>query len=262
MAGNSAAFLDNLAQTIAALEQPAFPPLLERLVRTILPYDHMLVLAYYRDRAPEILYARYARPEVESLLPDYLASAYLLDPFYHAHQAGMAEGLYRLRDVAPDHFRRSTYYLTHYRKAGLSDEVTFLNRVGRHGLTVSLLRREQGYGTFSSREVAALRPYEAVIRALIVAHWHRLPELAGAERSQSLAERIVASARTMTGAELTRRQAEIVGLVLRGHSSRAIALKLAISPETVKVHRRNAYAKLGISSQAELFRLLLAVLSR
>jgi DNA-binding CsgD family transcriptional regulator len=174
----------------------------------------------------------------------------------------MPEGLYRLRDVAPDHFRRSTYYLTHYRKAGLSDEVTFLNRVGRHGLTVSLLRKEQGYGTFSAKEVAALRPYEAALRALTVAHWRRLPELAGAERSQGLAQRIAAAARDITGAALTPRQAEIVGLVLRGHSTKAIALQLAISPETVKVHRRNAYAKLGISSQAELFRLLLAVLSR
>ena len=262
MAGIGAAFLDNLAPVIAALEQPAFPPQFERLIRSMLPFDHMLVLAYHRDRSPRILYANYSRPEVESLLPDYLASSYLLDPFYHAHQAGVPEGLYRLRDVAPDHFRRSTYYLTHYRKAGLSDEVTFLNRVGRHGLTVSLLRKEQGYGAFSGKEVAALRPYEASIRALTVAHWRRLPELAGAERSQSLPERIVAAAKAITGADLTLRQAEIVGLVLRGHSSKAIALQLAISPETVKVHRRNAYAKLGICSQAELFRLLLTVLSR
>lgn len=262
MAGISATFLDGLAQAIAALEQPGFPPLLEGLIRSIVPFDHILILAYDRERAPEILYARYARPETESLLPDYLASAYLLDPFYHAYQTGQPEGLYRLSEVAPDHFRRSSYYLTHYDKAGLSDEVTFLNRVGRQALTVSLLRRKAGYGSFSAKEVAALRPYEAVIRALTVAHWHRLPELAGEARPQSLAQRIVTAAKDTTGAALTLRQAEIVSLVLRGHSSRAIALQLGISPETVKVHRRNIYAKLGISSQAELFRLLLGVLSR
>jgi DNA-binding CsgD family transcriptional regulator len=41
-------------------------------------------------------------------------------------------------------------------------------------------------------------------------------------------------------------------MVLRGHSSEAIALRLGISTGTVKVHRRNVYRKLGISSQTQL----------
>ncbi|MBN3821885.1 helix-turn-helix transcriptional regulator, partial [Paraburkholderia sp. Se-20369] len=52
---------------------------------------------------------------------------------------------------------------------------------------------------------------------------------------------------------LTDREMSIARMVLRGNSSKAIAEKLAISPETVKVHRRHLYAKLGISSQPELF---------
>ena len=38
----------------------------------------------------------------------------------------------------------------------------------------------------------------------------------------------------------------------------SMARLLAISAETVKVHRRNLYAKLGIASQAELFSQFLA----
>ena len=52
---------------------------------------------------------------------------------------------------------------------------------------------------------------------------------------------------------LTDREMSIARMVLRGNSSKAIAERLAISPETVKVHRRHLYAKLGISSQPELF---------
>ncbi|MHA1159113.1 MAG: LuxR C-terminal-related transcriptional regulator, partial [Alphaproteobacteria bacterium] len=38
-----------------------------------------------------------------------------------------------------------------------------------------------------------------------------------------------------------------------GHSSEAIARNLGISVGTVRIHRRNTYAKLRISSQQELF---------
>jgi DNA-binding CsgD family transcriptional regulator len=52
---------------------------------------------------------------------------------------------------------------------------------------------------------------------------------------------------------LTRREREVIELVLLGNSTRLIAEKLQISTETIKLHRKHAYAKLDISSQAELF---------
>ena len=58
--------------------------------------------------------------------------------------------------------------------------------------------------------------------------------------------------------ELTQREAQVVNLMLEGHSSRAIGEVLKISGETVRVHRRNIYEKLGVSSQAELFRWFLS----
>jgi DNA-binding CsgD family transcriptional regulator len=60
---------------------------------------------------------------------------------------------------------------------------------------------------------------------------------------------------------LTRREREVGALVLRGHSSEAIARQLKIAPGTVKIHRKNIYAKLGIASQAELFSLFLSALT-
>ena len=46
-------------------------------------------------------------------------------------------------------------------------------------------------------------------------------------------------------------------LILRGHSSESICFNLGISLGTVKTHRKNAYAKLEISSQSELLSLFL-----
>jgi len=50
-------------------------------------------------------------------------------------------------------------------------------------------------------------------------------------------------------------------MVLRGHSSESIGRLFQIATGTVKIHRKNSYAKLGISSQSELFSHLISCLS-
>lgn len=59
----------------------------------------------------------------------------------------------------------------------------------------------------------------------------------------------------LDGRGVTAREAEVADLVLRGHSNGSIGAVLGISTETAKVHRKNLYAKLRISSSFELFRL-------
>lgn len=46
-------------------------------------------------------------------------------------------------------------------------------------------------------------------------------------------------------------------LMLSGCSNKEIARKLEISAETVKVHKKHIYSKLGIKSQSELFSIFL-----
>ena len=69
----------------------------------------------------------------------------------------------------------------------------------------------------------------------------------------TLRERMHRSLAAFGASVLTRRERQVVELVLLGHNTRLIAEKLGISIETVKLHRKHAYAKLDISSQAELF---------
>ncbi len=52
---------------------------------------------------------------------------------------------------------------------------------------------------------------------------------------------------------LTQREAEICASIALGYTTLGISLKLGISINTVATHRKRAYAKLGISSQNELF---------
>ena len=65
----------------------------------------------------------------------------------------------------------------------------------------------------------------------------------------------------MGSGQLTRREAEVIGLLLQGHSSKLIARGLGISEGTVTNHKRNVYEKLAIHSQAQLFSRFLRAMS-
>lgn len=58
-------------------------------------------------------------------------------------------------------------------------------------------------------------------------------------------------------AALTRREREVLDLILAGRQTRAIAEALFISIKTVEFHRSRIHAKLKVSSMAELFTLCL-----
>ena len=67
--------------------------------------------------------------------------------------------------------------------------------------------------------------------------------------------------RNFGASSLTQREREITQLLLRGHSTKSIARELDIAPGTVMVHKRNLFAKLGITSQYELFSRFIDTLS-
>lgn len=50
---------------------------------------------------------------------------------------------------------------------------------------------------------------------------------------------------------LTRREVEVLGLVSRGMTNRAVARYLWVTSETVKFHLSNIYRKLGVSNRSE-----------
>ena len=50
---------------------------------------------------------------------------------------------------------------------------------------------------------------------------------------------------------LTSREIEVMKLVAAGRRDKEIALALAISSQTVRVHMKNIFAKLGVSDRTE-----------
>jgi DNA-binding CsgD family transcriptional regulator len=74
-------------------------------------------------------------------------------------------------------------------------------------------------------------------------------------RRLGVERRIVSQPRAKTGWDsLTDSELKVINLIAQGVTNRAVAAQLHLSLHTVKTHIRNAFAKLGINSRAELTR--------
>jgi DNA-binding CsgD family transcriptional regulator len=188
---------------------------------------------------------------------DYLNGLYLLDPFYVASSERPTLGLVRLDDVAPDHFCFTDYYQRYFRLNVVEDEIQFNQPLeGERTLSLSL-----GSGrrfTVAEYEILALiQPWvTALLRQRMVFEQDTVQPPSAKTMPARQAD-LEASLRHWNGAVLTKRELEVGRLMLSGYSSKAIAQKLRISVETVRVHKKHMYAKLEINSQSELFSIFL-----
>ena len=93
--------------------------------------------------------------------------------------------------------------------------------------------------------------YEALSRGRYPDYVHRLlgrfppadPENADLTRAQSARSKLVEP--------LSERELEVLRLIAEGLTNPEVATRLFLSPNTVKVHARNIYGKLGVSNRTQ-----------
>jgi len=246
-----------LSRCIDSIGTESFPQSLVNALKSITEFDFSVVFAYYRSEKPLCLFHTFS-PEKRVIFVDgYLKGPYLLDPFFKACDRQVETGLYRLRDVAPDRFYQSEYYRSYYSQTGLAEEICYtfylLNGVA---VVISLMRSGES-SRFSAREFRLLDSVSPIVVSLAQRHWQDVPDKFDVETAanepppyRSLIEHKV---NALFGERITPRETQVVAQVLEGHSSDSIAKNLGIAVGTVRIHRRNLYAKLQISSQQELF---------
>jgi len=246
-----------VARTIAAIGSPEFPAELAEALRSLVHFDYTVMFAYCGDARPLDLYDTFPAGKRRIFVTEYQEGPYLLDPFFLACRRRAQPRLYRLRDLAPDRFYQSEYFRSYYVRTGLSEEIGFVADLPGEVMAVLSLMRADRSPAFGAREFRDLEAAEPVVRAAAQKHWadlHRRFSENGAENGQSDIQHVIEHAfRTFGRSVLTSRERDVVEYVLKGHSSEAIGKILAISPGTVRIHRKNIYAKLGINSQGELF---------
>ncbi|MFJ7285254.1 LuxR C-terminal-related transcriptional regulator [Pseudomonas sp. NPDC099000] len=250
----------DLGQAFAHIDEPDALSFLASAFGHLVSIESVMISLEHKDRPPQLLYQR-GIPEKyrESIIDRYFSGGYLLDPFCLAVEQGLAEGFYHLEDIAPDNFFDSEYYKTYYLKAGSSEDSFYIVDTGHDTqVSVSLF---QGFGGESLRveQLNLLRAVEPLVREFISEFGRRgLQHSAVNEGVRDDLKQRVQSAFEQFGCDLlTEREREVAHMVLRGHSVKSTASLMSISPETVRMHRKNLYLKLEIGSQSELFALFI-----
>jgi DNA-binding CsgD family transcriptional regulator len=106
------------------------------------------------------------------------------------------------------------------------------------------LYRDPAGPAFNDAEVEFLTGITPLISGAFSQYWNRL--------ARNTAEKTEAPCLQL----LSPRERDVIDLVSQGFGSAAISTLLQVALETVKTHRKRAYRKLDISSQAELFALM------
>lgn len=249
---------EQMAAVITAEETPAYPAALVRALRHIVRFDYSVWFVYRGEERPICVYDTFTPQQRIIFVEDYQEGPYLLDPFFKACADQFDPGLYRLREIAPDRFYHSEYFRSYYRRTGLAEEIAFLVHLHQEmRLCVSLMRAGTS-SPFSDRDMTKLKKVEPIVHAASARQWKSEADLrdhyVDRTNEESAMGGQVTSAFENFGKDiLTPRECEVVRMVLRGHSSESIGRHCGITTGTVKIHRKNIYAKLGISSQSELF---------
>jgi DNA-binding CsgD family transcriptional regulator len=254
------AFDDNLPDLIADIGSPQLMAKIDTALRSIASFDLSCVFAYPAGAPPQLLYDDFRGAATKAALDHYFSGAYLLDCVYSACKKQTPAGLYRLAELAPDAFFEGEYYnnpdvhpCISMEQGSLAEEIVFLVPLNNGFSAAYSIMRSNGREPFSAQAFERMKAREPMLRALIQRHFRDVASL----KSEPDKGELEPTFDSFRADILSDRERVIASLVLQGHSSTSIGLNLGIAEGTVKIHRKNLYAKLNISSQAELFALFL-----
>jgi DNA-binding CsgD family transcriptional regulator len=246
------AFHQRLGHVLGKARDDGFWPALAAFLRNSVSFDSWVAMLFRKGLSPLVLYEGDGDLLGDALFEEYVRGLYILDPFYLFAMGKFTPGLYRLDEVAPEHFRETEYYHRYFAHNVVADEVQFLTPMPGQGvLSLSLGAKKR----FTEPEIGSLCLYAPWILPLLLipAQIIEANEVGDVAPTIGLEEQL----RRRADPALTDREGQTAMLLLAGHSTKAIAAHMGISPETVKVHRRNLYDKLGVSTQAGIFSLFL-----
>ncbi|SIP89725.1 LuxR C-terminal-related transcriptional regulator [Marinobacterium stanieri] len=254
----SAQFNRSLATLIDHSRLKSFPNSLVEFLSELCHFDTALMVTYKKSFKPIIIYPT-DPGDISITLHNYINKYFVLDPLFNAIQAQEIATISRLSEIAPDSFESTEYYQSCYKNFDLTEEISLVTQLNQQVTCALTLGRKSTLGPVTRAELQRLQSIAPVISSLIRQFWlSQSQEYVKYEKSDSAMKEAL---KTFASGVLTRREQEITALILQGHSSKAIAGMLNISPGTVKVHRKNIHTRLNTSTQSEIFNLFLTHLN-
>lgn len=255
-----AAWSSALDDILASLDDPDTPRRLGAALRNLVTFDASSSFALRKHSAPVTFFDD---------LPSgaepvrYAESPYLLDPVYISFLRGeLPVCCSTLEEISPDGFRESDYFYIYWEPVRIVSEFSFnipcdANTV----LHLSMLRRGES-SPFSASDIERFRAVTPLVATIMLRHWDtrkgNLP--AGHEDADAFHQHLSYVLENFGSSVLTKREMEVVHLTMRGYSDKLTARELNITPGTVRNHKKSIFSKLEVSSQGQVFGLLLQAL--
>jgi len=258
---------DFLVEVIRNLGTDSFEEKLMNFLSKLVPIDHCAVFTYSNQGEAGHLFTHGKMPQRESekLARDYVEKFHSQDPNYRSIKELEKEQYYRFdrQDVKKNY---DPAYQNHFfDRSGLIDKAASIGKV-EDGQVYCNFYRMNHSATYSKEEWKTLEKLMPLATALIAAHFE-LAKLRGTAFMDNGSENIVNKSIVHNAIsndiepfnKLTKRERQVCERILLGYTTTGIGLDLNVAPTSVSTYRKRAYAKLGISSQNELFALCLRV---
>jgi len=270
-------WLIKLNKTICKLGRTEFEDSLFDLVNAAVRVDHCAVFINNNDGTTAHLFTKSKLDEAicKSLASAYTEGFHARDPkLVPAAQKSAAQKLKEPNDVkmtllpyTPTTAYDRDYQDRFFKDTGLVDKVSSLLQTRQYTIYCSFYRLSET-GRFVAPEFDELSRILPILTNLIFKHFR----LTGLKEKENQPDPIITQvalsrspdaltslldAKNDIFAQLTNREREVCIRILQGYSSEAIALDLQVAKSTIHTYRKRAYARLGISSQNELFSLCL-----
>jgi DNA-binding CsgD family transcriptional regulator len=247
------ASLDGLVRLAHAAGTAGFPAALTAAATGIFAANNCYVMTCPPAGPPTIHHAWMSDATQAANYADfYLAFGAALDPANVFARAAREVACYRLGDL-PATPEAQAYYESYFINSGALDEIGFV-RPGPAGTLCISIGRNTGRAPFSDDDITRLDRFSRIASVICARHL----DIADLPAVPALDEpALILLMEQRIGISLPPQERRVAGEILRGRSNIAIALALSLSVDTIKTHRRNLYARLNISSQGELFRMVL-----
>ncbi len=260
--------MNQLANLVGNIGNSSFDQDFYAFCHELLQVDQCTVFRFDQQGSPQCLIAEarhsHSRDIARQLAQEYTDGAYRRDPNLALGQISSAPSNQLIvRCVSPTHIRDASYRKRFYDEALVRQELALIASINQQTLYCSFYRSED-QREFASEDASQIQQLGNFLAQTLGKHAEimqlremggaRLPEPASLspERRERMYQELRAALLKAAGG-LTQREAEICASIALGYTTLGISLNLGISINTVATHRKRAYAKLGISSQNELF---------
>lgn len=238
------------AEVIAQLGEAAFPRLLFAAARELTDTHHLSAFVFRGDSQPRVLVAENlgahpVSPRIAALYAERFWRFDLVNAVRTRARQGAATWCVR---TAAAEIPQDEYKAHCYTSANLANRICITRCDRDREIRLNFYSRRGR--DFGEHEIDNIVGWSDILLALLGKH-DSLRRVEAAASPASFAERL-----RRLPAGLPPREIEVCDGILQGVSSEGIALRLGLSINTVRTYRKRAYARLHVSSQNELMRLV------